>query len=81
MAAVVQKSQRELETELEQLIAAGLLFRQGAPPHVTYLFKHALFRMRRMGLSCAVLGGSSMDELPMFWKKSFMKSLSFSLNF
>jgi len=81
VAAVVQKSQRELETELEQLIAAGLLFRQGAPPHVTYLFKHALFRMRRMGLSCAVLGGSSMDELPMFWKKSFMKSLSFSLNF
>jgi predicted ATPase len=42
VAAVVQKSQRELETELEQLIAAGLLFRQGAPPHVTYLFKHAL---------------------------------------
>jgi len=81
VAAVVQKSQRELETELEQLIAAGLLFRQGAPPHVTYLFKHALFRMRRMGLSCAVLGGSSMDELPMFWKKSFLKSLSFSLNF
>jgi predicted ATPase len=24
------------------LIAAGLLFRQGAPPHATYLFKHAL---------------------------------------
>jgi predicted ATPase len=42
VAAVVHKSQRELETELEQLIAAGLLFRQGAPPHATYLFKHAL---------------------------------------
>jgi tetratricopeptide (TPR) repeat protein len=42
VAAVVQKSQRELEAELEQLIAAGLLFRQGAPPHATYLFKHAL---------------------------------------
>jgi tetratricopeptide (TPR) repeat protein len=25
-------------------MAAGLLFRQGAPPHATYLFKHALVR-------------------------------------
>ena len=24
------------------MIAAGLLFRQGVPPQVTYLFKHAL---------------------------------------
>ena len=38
VAAVVQKSQRELETELEQLIAAGLLFRQGVltPCHVPF---------------------------------------------
>src|SRR5215813_10581202 len=42
VAAVVQKSQGDLETGLEQLIAAGLLFREGAPPHATYLFKHAL---------------------------------------
>lgn len=42
IAAVAQKSQRELETELEKLTAAGLLFRDGAPPHATYLFKHAL---------------------------------------
>ena len=27
---------------LDRLIAAGLLFRQGVPPHATYLFKHAL---------------------------------------
>ena len=27
---------------LERLIAAGLLFRQGVPPHSSYLFKHAL---------------------------------------
>ena len=26
----------------ERLVDAGLLFRQGVPPHVTYLFKHAL---------------------------------------
>ena len=40
--AVAQKSQVELETALQRLIAAGLLFRQGAPPHASYLFKHAL---------------------------------------
>src|SRR5262249_27681063 len=27
---------------LERLTSAGLLFRQGVPPHATYLFKHAL---------------------------------------
>ena len=27
---------------LDRLIEAGLLFRQGVPPHATYLFKHAL---------------------------------------
>ena len=27
---------------LDRLIEAGLLFRQGMPPHATYLFKHAL---------------------------------------
>ena len=29
-------------TALDRLVAAGLLFRQGVPPHATYLFKHAL---------------------------------------
>jgi len=32
----------ELNSALDRLIAAGLLFRQGMPPHATYLFKHAL---------------------------------------
>ena len=40
--AVAQKSQVELETALQRLIAAGLLFRQEATPHASYLFKHAL---------------------------------------
>ena len=42
LAAVVRKSEGELESALDRLIAAGLLFRQGIPPHATYLFKHAL---------------------------------------
>ena len=32
----------ELQAALDRLVAAGLLFRQGTPPHATYLFKHAL---------------------------------------
>jgi predicted ATPase len=42
LAAVVRKQERELHAALERLIEAGLLFRQGMPPHATYLFKHAL---------------------------------------
>ena len=42
LAAVVRKPEAELQSALDHLIAAGLLFRQGMPPHATYLFKHAL---------------------------------------
>ena len=42
LAAVVRKPEAELGSALDRLIAAGLLFRQGVPPHSTYLFKHAL---------------------------------------
>ncbi len=42
LAAVVRKPEVELASALDRLIAAGLLFRQGVPPHATYLFKHAL---------------------------------------
>ena len=40
--AVMQKPKTELQASLDRLIEAGLLFRQGFPPHATYLFKHAL---------------------------------------
>ena len=42
LAAVAHKTQAELQSALNRLMAAGLLFRQGVPPHATYLFKHAL---------------------------------------
>jgi class 3 adenylate cyclase/predicted ATPase len=35
-------SQGELQSSLDRLVAAGLLFRRGVPPNATYLFKHAL---------------------------------------
>ena len=36
--------EHELNSALDRLIQAGLLSRQGAPPHATYLFKHALIQ-------------------------------------
>jgi class 3 adenylate cyclase/predicted ATPase len=42
LSAVVSKPEVDLNSALDQLISAGLAFRQGQPPHATYLFKHAL---------------------------------------
>ena len=42
LAEVQRKSEPELQSALDRLIGAGLLFRQGVPPHASYLFKHAL---------------------------------------
>ena len=39
---MVRKPEAELGSALDRLIQAGLLFRQGVPPHATYHFKHAL---------------------------------------
>jgi class 3 adenylate cyclase/predicted ATPase len=42
LASVVRQPETTLSSALDRLIAAGLLFRQGMPPHATYVFKHAL---------------------------------------
>jgi predicted ATPase len=42
LAAVVRRPEAELGSALDRPVVAGLLFRQGVPPHATYLFKHAL---------------------------------------
>ena len=44
LSAVARKPDAELGLALDRLIDTGLLFRQGAPPHATYLFKHALLQ-------------------------------------
>src|SRR5262245_65534946 len=41
LASLVSKPEAELGSALDRLMAAGLLFRQGVPPHATYLFEHA----------------------------------------
>jgi class 3 adenylate cyclase/tRNA A37 threonylcarbamoyladenosine biosynthesis protein TsaE len=42
LSAVISRLEQQLASALDRLIQAGLLFRQGVPPHATYLFKHAL---------------------------------------
>jgi class 3 adenylate cyclase/predicted ATPase len=42
LAAVSLKDDKALQSALDALMRAGLLFRQGVPPNATYLFKHAL---------------------------------------
>jgi predicted ATPase len=44
LLAVARERAVDLQTALDRLIGAGLLFRRGLPPHATYLFKHALVR-------------------------------------
>jgi tetratricopeptide (TPR) repeat protein len=39
---VVRKPETVLASALNRVVDAGLLFRQGVPPHASYLFKHAL---------------------------------------
>ena len=42
LLAVAFRPEAKLEMQLDRLIRAGLLFRQGVPPDATYFFKHAL---------------------------------------
>jgi predicted ATPase len=49
VAAAARKPETELLTALDRLMQSGLLFRQGVPPHATYLFKHALVQEAAYG--------------------------------
>ena len=62
---VAQRPESDLETALDRLTDAGLLFCRGRPPHSSYLFKHALvqdaayatlLRARRQQLHGAIAG-------------------------
>jgi predicted ATPase len=63
LAAVASREEAGLQTALDGLADAGLLFRQGTPPQATYLFKHGLvqdtaystlLRGRRRGLHARI---------------------------
>ena len=53
LVAVARKPEAELGSALDRLLAAGLLFSQGVPPHATYLFKHALVQDAAYSTLCA----------------------------
>jgi class 3 adenylate cyclase/predicted ATPase len=42
LVAVIGRPEAEVNSALDRIVQSGLLFRQGVPPHATYLFKHAL---------------------------------------
>jgi class 3 adenylate cyclase/predicted ATPase len=50
LAVVACRPEAKLEMQLDRLIRAGLLFRQGVPPDAIYLFKHALVQDAAYGL-------------------------------
>ena len=50
LAAVASRPEAKLQMQLDKLVRSGLLFRQGAPPDATYLFKHALVQDAAYGL-------------------------------
>ena len=82
LAAVVRKPEAELQSALDRLIAAGLLFRQGVPPHATYLFKHALVQDAAYGtLLREPQASSSTSELRELWKSNFRRSSRYSPSF
>ncbi len=65
LALVTEKPGAELESALDRLTGAGLLFRTGLPPDATYLFNHALvqdaaygtlLRERRRALHARIAG-------------------------
>jgi class 3 adenylate cyclase len=64
LAAVVIKPEADLASALDRLIDAGLLFRQGVQPHVTYLFKHALVQDAAYGTCCGSHDAPFMLVLP-----------------
>ena len=74
LTAVARKQEAELRLALEGLITAGLLFRQGVPPHATYLFKHAWYRTRLIARSCASRGARFMPASLKLSKVSSLRS-------
>jgi predicted ATPase len=78
VSAVARKLQAELDSELDRVVAAGLLFRQGVPPDATYL----LTRWCRMPLTercCARRAARCMRASPTRWRASSPRSPRISL--
>jgi predicted ATPase len=49
LAAVARLPEAALESQLDRALLAGLILRQGVPPHASYRFKHALIQEAAYG--------------------------------
>jgi predicted ATPase len=45
LAAIARRPERQLQDALDQLVDAGLIFRRGALPEASFVFKHALVQV------------------------------------
>ena len=70
LSAVVGKRQPELASALDRLMASRLLFRQGVPPHASYLFKHRWCKTLPTARCWANPAGHFTLALPKFLKAS-----------
>ena len=70
LSAVVSKPEPDLASALDRLVAAGLLFRQGVPPHVSYLFKHALIQDAAYGTLLREPRRALHARMPKHWRAS-----------
>jgi predicted ATPase len=70
LSAVAKKIGANSRSGLESLIAAGLLFRQGVPPHAKCLFKHALVRDAAYGTLLREHGHALHARMLQSWKCS-----------
>ncbi len=50
LRTTADSDEQTLVSALDQLVASGLVFRRGAHPHITFLFKHALVRDAAYGM-------------------------------
>jgi hypothetical protein len=81
LAAAVSKPEAELRLSLDRLVESGLLFRQGVPPHASYLFKHALVQDAAYGTCCVILDERSKLASPKFSKANSPRLLKTNLNY
>jgi len=74
LSSVTLRSDRDIRQALDQLVGAGLIFRQGASSRANYLFKHALVRDAAYGT--LLRGARRALHLATSWKAAGQRSLA-----
>ena len=77
---MARRPEAELGAALDRLIASGLLFRQGVPPHATYLLKHALVQDAAYGTLLREPRSALHKRIAEVVESAFQESRKTSLN-